>query len=114
MARAPRANIGNDKSSEGESLALIRQDLINHSKTLSEIIQDAAKTKELLSEFIIDREVRKEVDKNLNEKLTRIESRLDGLASIGKYILFAFLTTLIASVVTFIVKGGLSVPITPT
>lgn len=54
-----------------------------------------------------------ERDRNLRERLDRIEKNIEGLYGLGKWMLIAFGTSLMAAIVTFIVKGGLSVPPSP-
>jgi hypothetical protein len=57
--------------------------------------------------------VRDERDKRFEENQDRIEESVKGLWSIGKWLLIAFFGPLIATILTFIVKGGFNVPPSP-
>lgn len=71
---------------------------------------DAARTATAIVEEIhgikIDREVRKERDLRLNERLDRIEERLDGVYKIGWWFLAIFGAAFIALVANFTFRGG--------
>ena len=71
---------------------------------------DAARTATAIVEEIhgikTDREVRKERDLRLNERLDRIEERLDGVYKIGWWFLAIFGAAFIALVANFTFRGG--------
>jgi hypothetical protein len=92
-----------------DSLQLLRNDLINQAKTLSAIIEKQNETNDALHSIQIDQAVRKVDRDNLDERIKRLEKRMDDLAGIGKWILLAFGAYFITAVASFIVKGGLTV-----
>lgn len=66
-----------------------------------------------MGELKISKAVDAERDKNLKERLDRIEKSIEGLYGLGKWALLAFFGVLIGAVATFIVNGGLNVAPTP-
>lgn len=85
--------------------ALLRRlDAIERNQT------DAAKTSTVLIEEIhgvkTDREVRKERDVRLNDRLERIEERIDGVYKIGWWFLAIFGAAFVALVANFTFRGG--------
>lgn len=75
---------------------------------------DAARTTTVLIEEIhgvkTDREVRKERDARNNERLERIEERIDGIYKIGWWFLAVFGAAFIALVANFTFRGGFNAP----
>lgn len=51
--------------------------------------------------------VREERDKYIAQRFDRVEKRLDGIASLGKWVLGAIGSSFVAALVGFIVAGGL-------
>lgn len=92
---------------EEDSIRLLRHDLSNQAKTLSEIITFQRATQESIHELRTDQAVRALDRKNLDDRIARMEKRMDDLVGIGKWILLAFAASFITVVVTFIVNGGL-------
>lgn len=92
-----------------DSLQLLRHDLSNQARTISEIVVNQRETLKVVHELQTDKAVRAVDRKNLDDRLARIEKRVDDLAGIGKWILLAFAASFITAVVSFVVKGGLFV-----
>lgn len=89
-----------------DRLDRVEHDLQGHAKTISELVLNEARRK--------DREVSSvEIDKlkeeHLDERLKRIESSVNAVYTLGKWLLAAVGTGLVAAVVTFIVNGGLHI-----
>lgn len=53
--------------------------------------------------------VRLALDKALHDRLERIEARIDEIRGLGKWLLAAVGSVLIAAIIGFIIQGGLSV-----
>jgi hypothetical protein len=92
---------------EDDSVRLLRYDLSNQAKTLSEIVINQRAANEAIHELHTDRAVRAVDRQNLDERIKRIEKRMDELVGIGRWILLAFAASFVAAVGTFIVNGGL-------
>lgn len=90
-----------------DTLDLLRMDVSSHAKTLTALIEDQRDMKNILSQMQTAVAVRVTEDRFLNERLDRIEKSIDGLQSIGKWILAAFATVFIAAMANFILEGGL-------
>ncbi|MBN9033316.1 MAG: hypothetical protein BGO05_05555 [Rhizobiales bacterium 63-7] len=83
---------------------LIERDLQSHAKTITEFTTSIA---ELKKEVAI-KGVRDELkDEYLEERLGKIEERLNGINRLGWWILAAFGGTFITVLANFIFKGGL-------
>lgn len=93
----------------GDNLALVRHDLSNQAKTLSELVLAQRATNDTIHTLLTDQAVRKLDRENLQEKIDKIEKRLDNLVGIGRWVLIAFMTYFITSAAAFIVKGGLNI-----
>lgn len=89
--------------SGNESIDLLRKDHTQLASNVSAVMVE-------MGAMRTERAVEAERDKYLRERLERIEKRLDSLFDIGKWALLAFFGSLIAALVTFIVKGGFNVP----
>lgn len=87
----------------------IERNLSDVGKSITEIVQDHRRTKDILDELKIDRAVREERDKNLNERLDRIEADVSGIKSLGRWILAAMGSGLVLAILNFIIKGGLKI-----
>ncbi len=105
-----------------DRLDLIEKDLQAHAKSITEMVQEMARTREDTSDEVRAlREEIKELTSAINsdnrvsalekqhqeERMRRIEARLDNLYSLGKWALLAFFGALLTALVTFIVRGGL-------
>ncbi|KQT52238.1 MULTISPECIES: hypothetical protein [unclassified Aureimonas] len=93
-----------------DSVERLRKDHTQLAATISVLTTEVGGIK---TEKAIEKAVGVEREKNLDERLERIEKSLEGLYGLGKWMLLAFFGTLIAAVVTFMVKGGFNVPPTP-
>lgn len=78
-------------------------------KTMTEVIGEMQILRRLMDEFKTERAVRLVEDKHLAERLDRIEVSIKAVHSLGRYVLFAFFGSLIATTATFIVNGGLRI-----
>ena len=78
-------------------------------RSITEIVGELGEMRKPLDELRVDRAVRQERDKNLNERLDRIEASIAAVYSLGKWLLATFGAVLIVAVASFIVKGGLNV-----
>jgi hypothetical protein len=107
------AECGNAMPDEMSQL-LRRVDTIerNHSdaaKSITKIVGEINEMRPPVDQMRIDREVRKERDKNLNERLDRIEASIRSVYNLGKWVLTAIAASLVTAFVTFLVNGGFSV-----
>ncbi|GGE18024.1 hypothetical protein GCM10011390_41490 [Aureimonas endophytica] len=84
-----------------DNIDLLRKDHTALASSVSILVKE-------VSDLKIEKAVDVERDKNLQERLTRIEKSIDALRDIGKWALTSFVGALIAAIVTFVVKGGLS------
>lgn len=92
-----------------DSIQLLRDDVKSHARILTELVNEQRLVKEFISDNRTDKAVRTERDVHLHARLDRIEERINGLVSIGKWILLSFAASFFAAVATFIIKGGLYV-----
>ncbi len=99
--------------SEAEQLLQLRQDVMNHAKSLSEIVTDQARLREdqrRLAETIssVDKllAVRAERDKHVDDRFDRIEESIRAIHRLGMWVLGAFGAAFIALVVNFTFSGG--------
>lgn len=92
-------------------------DLARSVTSLTETLNEVQRP---LIELNIDREVRKERDKNLNERLDRIESKIKEstaetkaeitkITGLGYWVLGAIGAAFVTGAVTFVMNGGLRV-----
>jgi chromosome segregation ATPase len=106
---------------EKDSIFLLRQDLINHSKTISSLVEKLVAIEEEIVEFRIDRARRDERAETLKRDMSMIHDKIDretatikeqikSIINLGKWILATFSAILIAWIANFIIKGGLNVP----
>lgn len=116
-----------------DSVYLLRQDLISHSKTITSLVEKLVSIEGEIIEFRIDRARRDEqtetmkrefsiihdkIDKemeSIHDKIDReaatSKKNFDSLMNTGKWILSTFMLTFIAAAANFIIKGGLNVPV---
>lgn len=115
MAKIPVNN-----TSQRDSIQLMRQDLINQAKTITELTEQIIELKKevLDNKFAnIERDHKRDELKRdveyLNERLKddveQLTTKLDGIYGLGRWILLAFGSLVIAAVTNFMVKGGLNV-----
>lgn len=88
----------------------LHDDVKSHARILTELVKEQRLVKEYISDNRTDKAVRAERDVHLHARLDRIEERINGLVSVGKWILLSFGASFIAAIATFIIKGGLNVP----
>lgn len=93
-----------------DNIERLRKDHTQLAATISVMTTEVGSIK---TEKAIEKAVAVEREKNLDERLERIEKSLEGLYGLGKWMLLAFFGALIAAVVTFMVKGGFNAPPTP-
>lgn len=111
------------------SAALRRLDMVERNqsdaaKTTTKIIEAQQEMRDALGDVKTDRAVRAERDKNLHERLERMEKKIElGLEAVKEDMdarfarltkplwaaALAFITMLMGAIVTFIVRGGLNV-----
>lgn len=91
-----------------DSLALLRQDIVMHSNSLTMIVQDQRRQNEVLQELLRERDVRKERDVRWNERFEDIARDVTEIKAIGKWILAGFGIIIITAIGNFIVSGGLN------
>lgn len=87
----------------------IERNLSDLGKSITEIVLDQKKTKEVLAEIRVDRAVRQERDKNLNERLDRIEADVSAIKKLGLWLLTAIGSGMVLAILNFVIKGGLKV-----
>lgn len=92
-------------------IELIDRDVRDHAKTISEIITRQQATDERLRRIENDRMTEAAVGierrGNLDERLDRIEANIAQVYGLGKWVMAGVGSVLIATVVGFVVKGGL-------
>jgi hypothetical protein len=103
---------------------MAERNMSDAAKTSTEIIEAQREMREELGDVKTDRAVRAERDKNLHERLERMEKTIEaGLKAVKEDIdgrfnrlrtplwaaALAFISALIAAIANFIIKGGLSV-----
>ena len=91
-----------------DSFERLQSDLQSHAKTLSVLIEDQRDMKDAIAQMLTDKAVRVVEDRNLNDRLGRIEKSILSLQSIGKWILAAFGTVFVAAIANFIIGGHLA------
>src|SRR5690606_4176019 len=87
------------ESRRRESLALLRGDVVNLSKSVTELTKQQMDMQNMLSQLKTDREVRIVEQKHMNAKL-------DTIISMARWVLLAFGTVIIYAVGKFLVDGG--------
>ena len=85
------------------------RNLSDQGKSITEIVLDQRRTKEVLDEIKVDRAVRQERDKNLNERLDRIEADVSAIKKLGFWLLSAIGSGMVLAILNFVIKGGLKV-----
>lgn len=90
-----------------DNLQLLRWDLSNQGKSIAALVDGMRDQNKVLHGLELDQAARAVDRKNLDERIERIEKRMDDLTGLAKWILLAFAASFITAVVTFIVKGGL-------
>lgn len=109
---------------EQDGIDLLRRDHTSLAATVGNLTIEMRLIKDYMIEMQTDRAVRTERDKNLHDRLGRIEKSIevleaeckkdfDKITSIGKWILTAFAVVLIAAIGNFIINGGLGAIPTP-
>lgn len=91
-----------------QRLDLVERDVRDHSKSITDIITDQRATKNQVGELEQDKAVRTVEDKHLDERLDRIEERIAGVYQLGLWLLGAVGMALIAIIVEFVARGGLT------
>lgn len=92
-----------------DSIDLLRKDLVSVTTTISGLvaeIREQGKEIEELNKYVA---VQAEREKSIKDHLSRLDASFASLASLGRYFLFAFCSSLIGAFVLWIVKGGLNV-----
>lgn len=85
-----------------QRLNYVERDVRDHAKTIGEHNKE-------LAAIITERAVNVERDKNLNERLDRLEKAIGGVYKLGWWILAAFGGLLIALIANFLFKGGFTI-----
>jgi uncharacterized protein Yka (UPF0111/DUF47 family) len=75
-------------------------------KSVTELTEEIGELQKPLRQLETDREVRKERDKHLNERLDRIEVSIDRIYRLGWWVLAAFGASAVALVANFAFRGG--------
>lgn len=88
------------------TLEQLHRDVLAHAGTLTALVEDQRNMRMVLDEMKLDRAVRVERDKNLNERLDRIEASINAVYGLGKWVLGAIGSLVIAAIVTFVMNGG--------
>lgn len=78
-------------------------------RSVTGIVDELGKVREPLDQLRVDREVRRERDKNLYQRLDRIEDSIAAVYSLGKWLLATIGAVVIVAAVTFMLNGGLNV-----
>lgn len=91
------------------TLEQLHRDLIAHAGSISNIVENQRNMQLVIDEMKLDRAVRVERDRNLNDRLDRIEKSIDSVYTLGKWLLAAIGAAFLTAFVTFVVNGGLNV-----
>ncbi len=101
-----------------QAIMLLRHDHQSLAKSITELIGDQVEIKQVLAGMNVDRAVGVERERNIHERLERMERSIDDFrkdvdkrfGNLSKPLwaaALAVITTLVAAVTTFIIKGGL-------
>jgi len=104
---------------DAHRLSLLEKDVLAHAQSLSAITVHVSDVKQAVDRLLIDKAVQDEADKNLRERLERIETSIrdqtkefnSKLASIYKlawWFCTVFGGAIIIAFVNFLLKGGLN------
>ena len=105
---------------EADSIDQLRRDHTSLVSFVDNLTTELRIIKDFVIEMHTDRAVRLERDKNMNERLTRIEKSIetlehecrkdfDSIKNLGKWVLLAFGAVLITAIGNFIINGGFGV-----
>jgi hypothetical protein len=86
---------------------------VDLARSVTALTEDLGQIHKPIHELHTDREVRKERDTNLNQRLDRIEKSIDAVYGLGKWVLAAISMVLLTAGVTFIVNGGIGLNVGP-
>lgn len=93
----------------GDSVAKLRGDVSAHAKSITEIVINQREINDRLFDLDKDNAVRVALDRALDDRLKRIETSIEDIRGLGKWLLAAVGAGMVTAVVTFIVHGGLNV-----
>lgn len=88
---------------------VIERNQSDQARSMTGIVEELNEMRKPLDQLRVDREVRKERDKNLNERLDRIEDSIAAVYSLGKWLLATIGAVVVVAAVTFMLNGGLNV-----
>jgi len=89
-------------------LSSIERDVMTQSNQIAQMIVNMTQMQAVLNDLVIKEKVREVEDTHIDERFDRVEKRLDGITSLGRWILGAFGSTFIAAIAAFIAGGGLN------
>ena len=101
----------------GDSLSLLRQDVLSHAKSISELVSRLAELDDFREETLRDivrrdeRAVRtaehiENLRKDIRKLEERLNARLDNISKLGWLVATAFTTAAVGLIVNFIFRGG--------
>ena len=97
----------NDLNALLRRLDIVERNAADLARVATELTAKIGAVNSIVDELRLDRAARQERDKALNERLERIEESIEDVQKIGRWVLMAFGTSLVALIVNFVVRGGL-------
>lgn len=99
---------------------LLKLDVQNHAKTISVVVTELRDIKDIVEQLVIDKAVKKEQDRNLDDRLKRIEDsiaaqtaafdkRFRSIVNIGVWALSIFGGAIVLAFVQFLIRGGFAI-----
>lgn len=92
-----------------DSIDLLRKDMASMAGSIGLLTEELRSQGKEIDELKLNAAVQAEREKSIKEHLARLDASFASLASLGRYFLFAFCTSIIGAFVMWIVKGGLNV-----
>lgn len=89
-------------------LTPIERDVMSQAQQIASIMTVLTQIQGVLSDLVTKEKVREVEDKHIDERFDRVEKRLDGITSLGRWILGAFGSTFVAAIAAFVAGGGLN------
>lgn len=93
-------------TTEAERLLILERNLSDQGKTITEVIGDQREIRDDVSDLKRANAVRDVEDRHLDERLDRIETSIKAVYGLGKWLLGAIGSLIVAAVVGFVLKGG--------
>lgn len=93
---------------QSPSLTPVERDVMEQSRRITELTMALQTLKSVVDDLVTQAKIKAVEDKYIDERFDRVEKRLDGITSLGRWILGAFGSTFIAALAAFVAGGGLN------